>query len=238
VNNAIICLTRGYSDLEGYKMLIDRNRSIYNFINKHKTDPYPLIIFHEGNINNNDQKYIADSTPDQNLEFINISHMWDPNYGYQSMCKFFSYYVWDYCKKYDNILRIDEDCKILNCSIDPFDLLKDNIFIAPKWITEGHELTNNTLPYKLEKLLGLPMDTFYNHCFPYNNVCVTNVKFWLNLDILNNLNKIVKEEEFIKNRWGDMPILGSFLNIFAKNKVGYIKNFTYYHQSHTDTISC
>lgn len=238
MNNAIICLTRGYSKPESYQMLIDRNEAIYNFINKHKINPYPLIVFHEGNVTSKDQTYISSFTPLQYIKFVDVSYMWNIDHGYESMCKFFSYYVWDHCKEYDNILRIDEDCKILNCSTDPFDFLKDNIFIAPKWIAEGHEPTNNTLPYKLEEVLGLPMPTFYNHCFPYNNVCVTNVKFWLNSDILNSLNKIINEEKFIENRWGDMPILGSFLNIFAKNKIGTIKNFSYYHQSHTDTITC
>lgn len=238
MNNAIVCLTRGYSKPEDYKMLIDRNNAIYEFINKHRNNPYPLIIFHEGNVTNDNQTYISSFTPLQSIKFVDISYMWDSAHGYESMCKFFSYYIWGHCEEYDNILRIDEDCTILNCSNDPFDLLNDKIFIAPKWITEAHEATNSTLPYKLEKLLGLPMTLFYNHCFPYNNVCVTNVKFWLNYDILNNLNKIIKEQEFIENRWGDMPILGSFLNVFAKNKIGNLKNFTYYHQSHTGIITC
>ena len=44
-------------------------------------------------------------------------------------------------------------------------------------------------------------------------------------------------DEQLLYRWGDLPILGSLLNIFAKDKVGTLP-FIYQHKSHTKVIDC
>jgi hypothetical protein len=234
MKKAIVGLTRGYAELDGYAMLVERNKAICKFINS--DNRYPLILFHEGNINLEHQDYIKSFTPAQDISFVDISHMWNKDYGYESMCKFYTFYIWDYCKDFDHILRIDEDCTIINCEEDPFDQLKNNVFITPIWITEPHEPTNKTLPFVLEKYLKKPSPLFYNHKFPYTNVFVSDVKFWLKNDIFKNLNNIVNEKEFIENRWGDMPILGSFLNVYSNEHFGNISKFTYIHHSHNHSI--
>ena len=83
-NNAIVALTRGYSDTSKYRELITRNVSIWNTINQDLK--YPLILFHEGNITEEHQKYIAEKSMGQTLIFKDISSVWTG--GYAGMCRF------------------------------------------------------------------------------------------------------------------------------------------------------
>jgi hypothetical protein len=39
------------------------------------------------------------------------------------------------------------------------------------------------------------------------------------------------------NRWGDLPVLGSLLNIYAQDKVGHIEGLSYKHLSHDNYIT-
>ena len=39
------------------------------------------------------------------------------------------------------------------------------------------------------------------------------------------------------NRWGDLPILGSLLNIFAKENIGTLQ-LKYKHKSHNCIVDC
>ena len=61
MKNAIVVLTKGYKKLKFYHKLITRNISIYNHIfiqHKINFNEYDIIIFHEGNITNEQQIYI------------------------------------------------------------------------------------------------------------------------------------------------------------------------------------
>jgi hypothetical protein len=57
--HAFVVLTRGYNEDEQYNILIERNKSIYEvFYNKLADEnkmQYDIIIFHEGNINEQQQ---------------------------------------------------------------------------------------------------------------------------------------------------------------------------------------
>ena len=69
MKSCIAVLTRGYEDESQYSMLIKRNRHIANNLNNKLID---ILIFHEGNINENHQLYIKKHTPKLTLIFINI----------------------------------------------------------------------------------------------------------------------------------------------------------------------
>jgi hypothetical protein len=58
--NAIVVLTKGYNGNEEYQELIDRNNSIYNIFYSliDNKENYDIIIFHEGNITEEQQIYI------------------------------------------------------------------------------------------------------------------------------------------------------------------------------------
>jgi hypothetical protein len=146
MNNAIVCLTRGYKNIEGYKSLIKRNECIEEYVGIE----YQCIIFHEGNINKEHQDYIY-SKSKMNISFVDISPVWVG--GYESMCRFQSYWIWEYCKSYDNIMRVDEDCFIETSLDNVFDMNGCVFKYSTLW-AESHSETNATLPFEIEKLTG------------------------------------------------------------------------------------
>lgn len=236
-NKAIICLTRGYQDVRGYKSLILRNVAIYNNLNHDKG--YPLVIFHEGNINKPQQQYIIDRSLGQNITFVDISDTWSG--GYEGMCKFFIYDVWFYCQKMgiEYMLRIDEDCVLQKIVYSPFDQLINRpnlVYLTSVFWAESHSETNATLPAFIKEITGVDNLDFYNDKYPYTNVSLASVSFMIQLK--HYLNHVVKTPLQRQNRWGDLPVLGSLLNIFAKDKVGTMSGLSYYHASHNMSINC
>ncbi len=226
MKNAITCLTRGYADLNKYDTLIQRNYAIQKFFG----NKYPLLIFHEGNITAPAQERIKSKTPELEINFIDISDIWSG--GYEGMCRFNAYQVWEVCKEYDNILRIDEDCHLIKMDTDPFKMMGGDVYLKSVYWAESHSETNATLPGKIESLTGESRDKFYNGQFPYTNVSLSSVSFWRQPHITEILKEIATCEEQRKNRWGDLPVLGSLLNIFAVDKVATLEGLSYKHISH------
>jgi hypothetical protein len=234
--NAIVSLVRGYTDKINYNSLIDRNKSIFEHINRKKEEKYELIIFNEGNISYEHQKYILQNSEEQPIKFVDISNSWIG--GYEGMCRFYSYDIWNYCSSYDYILRIDEDCILKKCENDPFLNVKNNVCLKSVFWGENHPATCATLPIFIENLLNIPSQNFWNDKFPYTNVFLSSVKFWLDIEMNNILKKIALSENQKNNRWGDLPILGCLLNIFAKDKIGTLYGVEYSHTSHNVHIEC
>lgn len=124
----------GYSstrstEVSGYTSIIARNRSIYDVINRHRDRQYPLTIWHEGNIPAEHQRCITSFELNADVRFIDVSSVFrlphsiredelveNWSVGYQLMCRFHSYYVWQYTKQFDYVMRLDEDC-ILQSSV-------------------------------------------------------------------------------------------------------------------------
>ncbi len=230
MNNAIVTLTRGYKNESLYFALVVRNQLIKKFVNKDLK--YPLVIFHEGNIPAKHQEHIIRESEGQQIQFVDISKDWSG--GYEGMCRFYTYHLWQYCKEYDYILRIDEDCHITKCPYDPFTLLgSEDVYLRSKYWAESHTETNATLPQKIKELTGADPKEFYNDKYPYTNISVSSVKFWLDMPILKEIALCDAQRA---NRWGDLPVLGSLLNIYAKGRVGVITGLQYAHQSHHMTI--
>jgi len=231
MTNAIICLTRGYDDLSKYDTLIARNDAIEKFFGT----KYPILIFHEGNITQVAQRYIIGGS-DMNIQFHNIADRWTG--GYEGMCRFYAWDIWDVCQYYDYILRIDEDCELQEITQDPFENIGDNVYLKSCYFAESHSETNATLPYVIEGLTGVPREEFYNDKFVYTNVSLSSVRFWREGPAADILNRVALSVDQRKNRWGDLPILGSLLNIYAKGKVGTLTGMKYSHLSHGNVITC
>lgn len=232
MKNAIIVLTRGYDNLEKYNRLLKRNASIEKFFG----NKYPLVIFHEGNITSIAMEYIKAKNPSLNFTFVNVSEIWNYADGYKSMCRFNALWVWHFCKQYDYVMRIDEDCIIEKMDTDPFEQMGDNVYLKTCYFEESHTETNETLPRAIEFFTGVKATDFYNHKFPYTNVSVSSVKFWFTEPIYDILKWVSLSDEQFINRWGDLPILGSLLNIYAKGKVGTTTGLSYFHESHNISI--
>lgn len=228
MKKAISALTRGYKSLEGYKTLIQRNKAIKKFINLNNN--IPLVLFHEGNIIKDHQDFIIDQSLGQKIEFVDISKSWFG--GYEGMCRFNILELWEYLKEYDAVLRVDEDSIISKCPIDPFSLIGNNVFLKTVYWGESHSETNATFPQFLESLTGAKKEDFYNNKFPYTNLCLVLPSFWNEPSMNLLLQKIGTSPLQKINRWGDLPVLGSLLNIYASGRVGTLTGLEYTHLSH------
>lgn len=232
-NNAIVCLTRGYDNISKYSSLIARNVGIWATINKDKN--YPLVIFHEGNIPQNHQDYIKDKSIGQTVIFKDISSVWTG--GYEGMCRFMIYDLWEQCAEYDYVMRIDEDCVIQRAIYDPFDQIANSFkpYLTSVFWAESHTETNQTLPGFIAEITKEDPAVFYDHQFPYTNVSLAKVSFMRELSILKTIAESPLQRS---NRWGDLPVLGAVLNIYAKGQIGTMAGLSYYHASHNASIDC
>jgi hypothetical protein len=256
--NAIVCLTRGYSDPRRYSSLIERNRSIYETINRHRTHQYPLIIWHQGNIPPEHQHYIASRELNVDLRFVDISRVFrlpdglkesdlveDWSTGYRLMCRFHTYYIWQYTRQFDYVMRLDEDCTFTSVAVDPIESLSGirGDFAAADFVPETHELTNRTLAPFARKFAAavhprVRLASPYNHNFPYTNLYVTRTAFWRQPEIQRFLYAVIRERNSVRFRWGDLPVMGVALNMFAApGKLYRISQIGYRHASHGYTLT-
>jgi hypothetical protein len=258
--NAIVVLTKGYTKLSGYNNLINRNRHIsVNFYQKltNRTN-YDIIIFHEGNITVPHQQYIQSQSPKiplifKTVEFINnnsVCNSCPPNdfsnmftIGYKNMCFFWSIRFLKYLSEYEYVIRVDEDCRLIN--IDP------NIIENYKSTEIHYSSPYFQGPDSPEVVVG--MEDFFNNYLkdknltpinsnlkcPYTNFMIINIKFFYNNDLIKEvLSKIYGTNCIFSNRWGDLPIWGYILNYLVEEK-HYLedKTISYYHGSHNIQIN-
>jgi hypothetical protein len=250
---AIVLLTRGYPRLEYYQKLVTRNIHIYDNFNRHLEEQYPLIIFHEGNISEEHQTAIIDSSRNQDITFVSIGKdfTWPENVpmqtiqdngfhpGYRLMCRFNCYQIWKYVKDYDYILRIDEDTYIGELKYDLFQYMQDNNldYMVSRFCEETHKLTNETIPAVAHELLGdrWTEDMYNQHDLwvPYTNLYAAKTSLFLQQDVQIFLRKLCNNPMFLTHRWGDHVVMGIVLKAFSsKDKVTHIHNFQYMHGSH------
>ena len=234
---ATVILTKGYDNNEKYSDLIKRNQSIYDKFYDKSIDN---IIFHEGNITQNQQKYIQNKTPNLPLLFYKIDFIkqYTPNtlcpstkesdsfsIGYKNMCYFWSigFLNNQYLKNYDYIFRIDEDCILNKIDKNIFNnYFKNNIYFSSPYF-QGEDSPNVTVG----------MNTFFNNYIktinfkpyninvknPYTNVFIMNIKYFRNNKIIQQLFKNINLTNCIfNNRWGDLPIWGYILYYFIDPK--------------------
>lgn len=243
-------LVRGYKDIKNYDLLISRNKAIKKVLIKKLKIPSEIILFHEGNIGSDHQKHIIDKSM-IDIKFVDVSKEFLYNKdlqtasidfdrfksGYRLMCKFNACGIWKYLDEYNYFMRIDEDViikkvdlKLLN---NPTNL--DNSFYTASLSDESHEPTNDTLPLFLKSLFKLDNTNFYNHKFPYTNLYITDVSIFRRNEIISPLKAISDNSDQFIYRWGDLPILGSILNIF-EIEIKKLKKTEYFHISHNVTV--
>ena len=165
--------------------------------------------------------------------------------GYKHMCHFWAIDYLYYLKDYKYIIRIDEDCLILKFNHDIFDKMKNDkiYFSSRKWQNQDHDFVTVGLKKTLEefsKKFKLEKKCSYEkvRC-PYTNFMIIDIQYFLNNKMYNKYIKIIdKTHGIYSNRWGDLPIWGSFLSMFIDKKNynnGKKKPFneiTYIHGSH------
>lgn len=245
---AIVALTRGYpGDRSNYDSLIIRNNSIHKYINSRREIPTDVILFHEGNISEDDQIYIKEKSNDE-IIFKDVSKYFKNqgisldgedkfSLGYRQMCRFNMLYIWDEVKKYDYILRVDEDIEIRKFDAKVFEYMNEKQinYLTGRFTKDTHRLTNKTLPFFLKKETKLNVEKIYNHRNPYTNLYASCVDFWIKNDVQKLLRIIGLSDEQITNRWGDHTVQGIVLN-HKNEKIKLFKKLEYNHYSHDLTI--
>lgn len=241
---AIVALTRGYPEnINLYKTLITRNEAIFKKINQFRDVPADLILFHEGNISKNDQKFI-NSKLSNKIIFKDVSKYFKVpelvleeeekfNLGYRLMCRFNMLHLWDEVSEYDYILRVDEDIEITKFNPNIFEYMEEKniVYMTGRFSKEIHGNTNKTLPYFLIEKTDMNVDKIYNHKFPYTNLYISKVDFWKQDSVYQLLKLIALSNYQLIYRWGDIPVLGGILN-FKNEKINLFPHLEYKHISH------
>ena len=228
----IYALTRGYEDEKKYADLICRNANLLPIIKANSLDS---ILFHEGNITN-EQQNLINRLSGFNSIFCDIGKIFEG--GYEGMCLFHTIQaVWELQRLgYSYALRVDEDCQIYSMG-DPFEGFDEGgiVYNRSIYFAESHSETNATLPQFVREVTGTK-ENFYNDKYPYSNVGAINIPLFLSHEVNDFLKKVSESDLRKPNRWGDLPVWGCALNIFHKGRVGYIKDLVYCHSSHNIVI--
>lgn len=247
--NAVVVLTRGYKKREKYDTLIQRNLKLENFRN----DNIDYIIFHEGNINEDDQEYINSKTNLLKFKFINVSEcfrsddikFYEPtknfNLGYRNMCNFWFCGFWKYVDMYDKILRIDEDC-IFNSDYNMiFDIINENnVACYGKWSIDFPFVTKGLNDFTLNFLRNNNIDASKKSpSGPYTNVYALNIRKLKENKLLKSyINEVYNSNNIYIYRWGDLPLWGEVLTYFYdKNQHEKSSEIKYYHGSHKESVN-
>jgi hypothetical protein len=262
---AVAALTKGYADLNEYKMLISRNISLSKTKNNEGLEVH-YILFHEGNITTDHQEYIRKETPDLDIRFIDVSeefHYIPSNkgisngicrptctsrafsHGYKSMCRFWLHRFLEYTDGYDYVVRVDEDCiiKSMPLSLIISDMQsRDFVYMTPLLLdADGEEVTMglDKVSTDFAKDRGLPPPIFNKN--PYTNVFIMNSKFFKGNSIFKDFCNVVDDTGCIyANRWGDLPMWGIILSMImpgSNSKWGVENRIRYYHGSHSNHIN-
>jgi len=256
-NKCIAVLTRGYDNLDKYIDLIERNESIQKNL---KDKSIPVIIFHEGNIEESHQIHISSKTPELNIQYIDVkkdqkafrlekeSTIIDPetasfSIGYRHMCSFWIMDFWNFVSEYDFLLRIDEDC-IIDFEIDHVfqQLEKENIqLITGHWDNDNTFVTrgmNHFTIYFLSNIFQIPAKEVPFKKIPSGPCCIfgLNLKILrLNLLLVPYLMELEKTNCIYSHRWGDGPLWGELIGYILDNSLAPCykidTNIRYFHKS-------
>ena len=248
---AIVVLTRGYTQIQKYNTLIQRNKHILKNLDE-TNKSIDNLIFHEGNILEEHQLYISSFTPQLNLKFICIAdkafnpdkkniQTYSPtnSFGlnYRHMCSFWFVDFWNYVEDYDMILRIDEDC-IIDFNISQiFNNLTNSLTIYGMWTLDQEFVTHGLNKFTLNFLKANNIKTsviFQQPSGPYTNVIGLNLQLLRKNEMLRRYIEKVKQHNYIYIfRWGDLPLWGeAFYYLCDKRLCLKSSKIKYFHGSH------
>ena len=148
--------------------------------------------------------------------------------GYKRMCRLWYSGVWKYLKRYDYILRFDED----------------NLLVHGHWPEDIRHFGTVKCVHQDAADVTLGLTKFFwnsdrrehEKFYPYTNVMFVNVQ-WVLSDInLQYMFRAVERSNCICiNRWGDLPLWGETLaRLGVRPRV--LHNWSYVHASHGDNL--
>jgi len=221
----VCCLTRGYEKIEKYEMLIERNKCIEQLAWSSK---YDHVIFHEGNISQDQQIHISQQTPKLRLTFKDIKQTFEREpqrvpsdqecnlhdqfpIGYKRMCRFWFIDFWSFVKDYQYMVRFDEDIHLSAKTQDPvvYCLQNDLKYICPTLMREHPDVIDG-----LDRMTTLPKEDLLN--IPGTHTEIFDVQYYLTNDkAMEFVRKIDESGCIMKNRWGDAPLTGILVREFT-----------------------
>lgn len=245
--HAIVVLTRGYDEKKHYNSLLKRNKDLEKYYNK----DISYIIFHEGNIPKDHQKYIQYNTIIP-LKFIDVSasfrndeiQFYGPtngfHMGYRNMCNFWFCDFWKYLPNYNKIIRIDEDCFYYSDYNRIFNMLDDKVCVYGKWDRDEDFVTVGLKDYTKNFMINNNKKALEHDVGgPYTNVLGLNLyEMRKNNLLLEYIQYIKKSDNIYIYRWGDLPLWGeALLYCFPKNSYSESNQISYYHLSHRQGVN-
>ncbi len=259
---AIATLLRGVeSGFEKWEktLVIIRNQSIIKNFNK----DCDLIFFHEGNLGEKYKSKIKsfqsifnssnNSKININIKFVEVPDfqisnetlsylnsktldMGNIRTGYSSMCRFWSFGFLNYIDEYDYVIRIDDDCIVLNNFENIISSLENRYICFPK--SSGENYREGFVDF---------LKTYFDKCVidetqidaPYTNFCGFNInKIKKDKRILNFFREIENNHFIHKYSWGDTLLWGIIIKYFLKND-DYLQmdKIQYIHLSHLTYVN-
>jgi len=253
--NCIAVLTRGYETLDEYSMLIKRNQHIAANLKDKSVD---ILIFHEGNIREEQQNYIQEQTPNLLLKFVDVTGVgFKPekatvpkestdgfSLGYRHMCSFWFVDFWHLVEKYDTLLRIDEDC-FVEFDIDNllFNSQLSHLFIAGGTIEDCDFVTVGLNQFSLDFLnRHCIFDRHFNRRLPvgpFTNLMLFRINIIRENTVFKKYVEAVDKSEMIyRRRWGDLPLWGEAIHyIFGEETMKIDTGIKYYHASYKSHVN-
>lgn len=245
MKKAIVTLCRGYHDIYQYGNVIIRNK----FIEENTNNDHEVIIFHEGNILPEHQKYIRSKTslclnfisipefkPIEGIYFDNDKNSIGFNWAYRHMCHFWFIDFLKYLDRYDLVLRIDDDC-LIRSSIDNIFLeLENRVCVYGEWAGDHEHVTKGLNEFSLKHI-----DTdkkAKSPSGPYTNLVGFNLnKIRSNKKLMKYIDDVDKSNNIYVYRWGDLSLWGEALHYLFDNQEYCQLPIKYYHGSHNNFIN-
>lgn len=241
-NSAIIYLGNSkWKDIENLKNSLYSLDAYFN-----RKFEYPIIIFHEDYSEKLKQELQGISSCIQFTKVkLRIPDWIDKNeipeyfgdrwnIGYRHMCRFHSYYAYEYLRDFDYYWRLDTD-SFLKAPInyDVFGVMKKNDYIHGYvgTFTERESVIKDlwevTQEYAEANGIHLPAE-WDRKCYQMN-FDISKTDFWLTNPYKKYFDYLDKLGGIYKYRWGDIPIRTLALIMF-KSKIHHFKDIKYQHQ--------
>lgn len=233
-----------------HTLVIVRNQSIA----KNFRGFCDLILFHEGDISEEYKDKIRyRSAINLNIKFIEVPDfkitdseiqklkpqildIGNVRTGYSSMCKFWSYRFLNYLIEYDYVIRIDDDCIVLNDIQPVIDDLETKYLSFPN---AGNEDFRHGLENFIKSHFDKSSVDVEKILVPYTNFCGFNLnKIRKNKNIIDFFNEVENNQFIHKYAWNDTIIWGIVMKyIIGEENWSEHKKIKYIHLSHLNYVN-
>ncbi len=243
MNTAIIYL----SQVRRMQLLMRSLRLVQqNYLDKF---PHPVILFHEGDFLEPQQKILQDLCPSLTFRQVNIDppphidasqhRTWVmPRFGvgYRNMCRFFAMGLYPLIQDLDYYMRLDDDSFIQSpMTKDPFASMADENRLYG-WRSTRPE--NGATVSGLHALLKAHDPIFkgvkWNRQIFYNNFHIAKPSMWTSEPFKGALEAIDRAGGIYTGRWGDAPIQTLLVKAYVPEAQRHcFTGFKYSHGRHT-----